>query len=1426
VPDSIGQLSRFQTSAWGELISRAKIRWISAGSAALANAVLAVLIVALPASLLAGETSWLGQNQSNLLMALSAWLVVSLIADIFALYRCLPGRNDRLVLRLRRWVREQVDPLEDELKALSDEELRARSDDLRRRVRELIAPMDQWWNRLSLEEKAEEYYRKEYRSRMSALLQEADARGLLAEAFALVRDAARRVGLTGKPIPAIYGPGEFVYMGGRHFECQVIGGRILNDGKIAEMKTGEGKTIVCYLGAYMHVLAGRKVHVVTVNDYLVRRDASIAAAVFKLLGVTVGCIQAEMGTWGPEAEERRRAYECDITYGMNSEFGFDYLRDNMKMSLEDQVQGRLDYAIVDEVDSVLIDEARTPLIISGAARDDPMQYKVMDQVARKLIHLQKQAQNETAARLRAWGDHPPEEYAKQQKFEQAVKKFQADPDWLDQEEGEAIGHRHYYKVEKDRKSAGLLDEGEIVVQNELGLGSLSDVSNTHVRHLVENAIRAHVVYQRDKDYVVSPSREIIIVDEFTGRLQYGRQWSEGLHQAIEAKEGVPVKEQTQTVATVTIQNYFKLYLELAGMTGTAMTESEEFMKIYRLEVTAVPTNRPVNRVDHNDRIYRTVDAKYEAIVEEINEMHRRGRPHEPFLLAEVLTRLRDLRLVDGEAREKIDAALKAWDKGEGTDEKLAPAYDEVMGPLAKGRPILVGTTSVENSEKLSALLTRTYGIEHEVLNAKNHAREAEIVAKAGHRHLPTRGKSRELLGNVTIATNMAGRGTDIKLEAGVVNPDCIGRLEFDEKGYERIVGKQTEDERRATKCCIHCDEYDPRTNCAHCFKPSVDDRFPRLGRFICGLNPPCGLHIVGTERHEARRIDNQLRGRSGRQGDPGSSRFFLSLQDDLMRMFMGEKMIALLERLGMSGGMALEDKHVSKAIQRAQKKVEERNFGIRKQLLEYDEVWDYQRRDFYKRRQRVLQGDRLDDLIWKMIDDTIDQAVSTFLDPDYRQQAVAQWAQRQLSIPIEARQIEVEDPKVAAETILEQAREEARNTISRSVGEYVDPDVEPGEWDLRGLSKWAARYGANISENKLKKMQPDEIQEAILAAAVEQIGKTDLSALEPLLSPQYPLWRLAEWARTQFGVEVPPEHMSATDPEATKAALRDQVRQVYHRREITYPVEELLDSTFGPNAGVDGAYAADRIVRWVNGKFNVGWKIEDVQGKHPRELYETLVALNREYLENGRLGQEIDRAIAEHQGPDLVTWARRRFGDLVPSHDDLAHMGNGNVREALLRIGRSLLRYELTRLEQVVLVTALDDEWKDHMYEMDLLKSAIGLRGYAEKDPKVEYKREGMRMYNEMMDRLRERVTQTIFRARLGGSVSSVYQYERISTRHDEATNIGFSADQAAALGPQGEASKPVTFRREQPKVGRNDPCPCGSGKKYKKCCGAKAKAE
>ncbi len=497
-----------------------------------------------------------------------------------------------------------------------------------------------------------------------------------------------------------------------------------------------------------------------------------------------------------------------------------------------------------------------------------------------------------------------------------MEKFSLDPLWLNEDEAEAIQHTQHFVVERDRKAAHLTHDGVDVAQAELGIGSIYSGANMDWPHLLENALRAHAVYERDRDYAVVEG-EVIIVDEFTGRLMHGRQWSDGLHQAVEAKENVRVKEETQTVATITIQNFFKLYRELAGMTGTAMTEADEFAKIYKLEVLAIPTNRPVNRVDHNDKIYKTSEDKLTAIVEEIHAVHSGEAAADNELAAKGLGHFRSIYRGLKQDVSYIDEALDEWNDGKGTGENLWPAYLKAAGDVVIGRPVLVGTTSIEKSEKISAMLTRTYGIEHEVLNAKFHAREAEIVAKAGHQHTKP-GRDSKLFGNVTIATNMAGRGTDIKLGPGVVYPKCIGDLgpgtgtpeQQRRRGWQEsdIVG---------TKCCIHCPDYDPKTDCAHCWKPKLDPRFPAMGRNICPLIVPCGLHIVGTERHESRRIDNQLRGRSGRQGDPGASRFFLSLQDELLKMFMGEWTLKMLNAMGFEEGMAIEARSVSKGIERA-----------------------------------------------------------------------------------------------------------------------------------------------------------------------------------------------------------------------------------------------------------------------------------------------------------------------------------------------------------------------------------------------------------------------------------------------------------------------------------------------------------------------------
>jgi len=1236
---------------------------------------------------------------------------------------------------------------------------------------------------------------------------------VLPEAFAILREASRRA------------------QNHRHFDCQLIGGMVLFEGKIAEMKTGEGKTIVCHLAAYLKALQGKKTHIITVNDYLVRRDGDFARPIFELVGMTVGYIQALIDSGGREGI-RRAAYACDITYGTNAEFGFDYLRDNMKTSVHDQVQGRLDFAVVDEVDSILIDEARTPLIISGPAEDDVTRYRTADAVARVLITKQAAANDVTARRLREWGDHPPEAFSSMPKFQDAMRKFKSDPNWVNDEEAEAIGHKQFYVVSRERKHAALTHDGVTIAQEQIGAGSLYAGANMEWPHLIENSLRAHVVYERDVDYAVM-NDEIIIVDQFTGRLMHGRQWSDGLHQAVEAKEGVRVKEETQTLATITLQNFFKLYKHLAGMTGTAMTEADEFMKIYNLEVVAIPTNRPVNRADFHDRIYKTVDDKYNAIVEEIHDVHTKGRPADPFYLEPILQSMRPILAKQNRPTELIDKALEEFNDGRGTGELMVGAYDDAMGDLAQGRPILVGTISIENSEKLSNLLTTKYGIQHEVLNAKQHAREADIVAKAGERNTPTRGADKTPRGNVTIATNMAGRGTDIKLQKGVVHLKCIGDLgPSDGDGRRRQAWK--EKGVIGTKCCIYCPDYDPATNCSHCWKPKVDPRFPEFGRKVCPLSTPCGLHIVGTERHESRRIDNQLRGRSGRQGDPGSSRFFLSLGDDLLKLFMGEWTLKMLERMGFADGMAIEARSISKGIERAQKKVEEKNFGIRKHLLEYDEVMDLQRKVFYARRQQILEAalpgrsEGLVKTIWQMIDATIDDAAKKFLDPFYGRKCVCDYAAATFGCVIEPKDIDAHDAAAAERTIRNNAKEEALNEITKTVGEYMDQDVDPKEWDIRGLTQWAtSRFGSKISQNQFRAMAIDDVRRHLMEAAEEKIETQDLHPVANFLTPLYGRTSYINWARQKFGVELRSDDFTDLPDTETTEKLRQSVRAAYREREARYPVEMALERTI-LREGPDNAYAADALAQWVNLKFNLGWTVDNIRNRTIKDLADELLKINREYMSNGKLEAEIDEAILHRTsgGRDdngkLAEWAKSRFG---PAYDEATLKEAEDPREALMIFGRDLLRRELTGLERYVVLEIYDQAWKDHMHAVDLLKEAIGLRSYAEQDPRIAYKREGSQMFQEMMQTIQDKTTGIIFKARLLDDSILQSRYRISAAQHADATNQGFvgggqvERDREAAMQAQGE-QKVLTIRREKPRVGRNEPCPCGSGKKFKQCCG------
>ncbi|HXG39825.1 MAG TPA: preprotein translocase subunit SecA, partial [Candidatus Limnocylindrales bacterium] len=792
--------------------------------------------------------------------------------------------NERELKRIQPYV-DRINALEPEFEALTDAEIRARIEAIRAEIRDEATPEEPSEDELhhpDLERRRElaRERRKRDLARLDAVLDD-----VLPEVFAATREAMKRT------------------LGMRHFDVQLIGGVVLHQGKIAEMKTGEGKTFVAPLAAILNALSGRGAHIVTVNDYLARRDAQWMGPVYHFLGVSVGAITHDASylfePGYPTTDERlinlrpvdrRTAYAADVTYGTNNEFGFDYLRDNMVTDLAERVQRERYYAIVDEVDNILIDEARTPLIISGPAEESADLYY-------------------TFARL--------------------VPRLRPRP------EGAEEGGDYYVDL-KDRAVAPT-EAGIAKIEQWLGIPNLYDADPRLARHF-EQALRAHALYKRDRDYIVE-NGEIIIVDEFTGRKMPGRRWSEGLHQAIEAKEGLRVQRESVTLATITFQNYFRLYDKLAGMTGTAMTEAEEFHKIYGLEVVAIPTHRPMIRVDEPDLVFRTEQAKFEALIEEIEEM------------------------------------------------------------VARGRPVLVGTVSVEKSERLSEMLKRR-GIKHEVLNAKYHEKEAAIVAQAGRS------------GAVTIATNMAGRGTDILLGG---NPAGLASEILHRKGLNPA-------------------QVDPET-----YREALEE-----AKRICAEDhervvAAGGLHIIGTERHESRRIDNQLRGRAGRQGDPGSSRFYLSLEDDLMRRFASERVANLMERLGLEGDVAIESRLVSKTIEGAQSRVEGFNFDIRKRVVEFDDVINKQRETIYAERDKVLRNEDLTDTIRAFLDEEIDALIDQYL----ASESVDDWNVAGLSAALRA--MGLEGPGTSEDDLWEAGGREA---IAAHLRELVDRKLEEREREL------------------------------------------------------------------------------------------------------------------------------------------------------------------------------------------------------------------------------------------------------------------------------------------------------------------------------------------------------------------------------------------
>jgi preprotein translocase subunit SecA len=1175
------------------------------------------------------------------------------------LVRLFGNSNERQIRRMRPRV-DRINALEPDIQALSDADLRAKTDEFRAR----------------------------------------QARGetlddLLEEAFAVCREGGRR------------------YLKMRHYDVQLMGGMVLHGGNIAEMVTGEGKTLVATLAAYLNALEGKGVHVVTVNDYLARRDAEWMSPLYQGLGLTVGAIQADM-----DSHERKPIYNSDITYGTNNEFGFDYLRDNMKPTRDQQVQRRLNYAIIDEVDSILIDEARTPLIISGPAFDDVRKYAEADRVARLLKR----------------GAH--------------------------------------FEVKEKERTAHMTDDGVREAEKLAGLESFYTPGNMEWPHLIDNALKAHHLYKRDRDYVVM-NGEIVIVDEFTGRLMTGRQWSDGLHQAVEAKERVRIKEENQTLATITLQNYFKLYRKLAGMTGTAMTEANEFWKVYKLDVIAIPTNRPLTRSSEPDVIYRTEHEKYRSILDEIKQIHE------------------------------------------------------------SGRPILVGTTSIERSEYISDMLGK-YGISHQVLNAKFHEYEAEIVAQAGRKSM------------VTIATNMAGRGTDIILGG---NPEFMAWADL--KALKDADGRPLYPTRL---------EVPPEV-----WRDAVAKYEPEMkveGREVAALG---GLHIIGTERHESRRIDNQLRGRAGRQGDPGSSRFFLSLEDDLMRKFAGEWVSAVLTRLGMEEGEAIESKMVTRRIEGAQKKVEERNFDARKNLLEYDEVMDEQRKKVYGDRQRLLDGRSGKDAILAMIDEQIQKAVEQFLADDYGAASFAEAVGQRLGVEFSPKSFRGSTFDDAAEFARSEAEGQLGDQIREAIEENLPSDAEPSEWNWQALGTWAnTRYDLGLKDRDLRKfarsdkgeteLDRDELADFIEEKAAQAIREVDLSPAADFLAPDWGRRSLAGWLHHKFGLALDPADWSGLTRAEVVRKLRDEARALYARKEAEFPVRIALNRYLADRTpGQPARYDRDGLAAWASQRFGIHVDPDSMRNMMRPEMEALLIGMSHEHYRGARLADELDRRIEEVFGqpvtdgkpapepdaqalPALVAWARQELGvEATPA--ELSELGRDDARAKLLEALEVRFRPEMRELEKILILQILDSSWMEHLRTMDHLRSSVGLRSYAQVDPKVEYKREGMKIFEAMWAGVGDKVTDLIFRMEhldpdFLNYLGSRWKLDRAQTIHEAAPSEpagvpagaggggGIRAQQEAAIAAsQKSGHKPEPVRHTGKKVGRNDPCPCGSGKKFKNCC-------
>ncbi|QDU80270.1 preprotein translocase subunit SecA [Polystyrenella longa] len=1124
-------------------------------------------------------------------------------------------------------VLERINSLEPEWEKLTDDELKQSSDKFRRRLADGETLDD-----------------------------------ILPEAFAAVRESSKRV------------------LKMRHYDVQMVGGHILHNGMIAEMSTGEGKTLVATLPSYLNALAG-SVHVITVNDYLALRDREWMGPVHTALGLTVGAIQSNM-----PPQQRQKAYNCDITYGTNNEFGFDYLRDNMKPTAELQVQGPLHFALIDEIDNILIDESRTPLIIAGPAHDDVTKYPKANKIASQLKR-----------------------------------------------------DEHFEVKEKD-KSVTMTEVGMRFAEEIAGVDSFYTVGNLEWPHLIDNALRAHHIFKKDIDYVVR-NGDVMIVDEFTGRLMEGRQWSDGLHQAVQAKEGVNIKSETQTLATITLQNYFKLYKKLGGMTGTAMTEANEFWKVYQLDVISVPTNRPMQRINYSDVIFRSEKEKWDAIAEEVRDVHKAGRP------------------------------------------------------------VLVGTVSIENSELISGKLTR-FGIEHNVLNAKHQEREAELIAQAGRENA------------VTIATNMAGRGTDIILGG---NPEYLAWDELSRQYESRLdVPKH---------------EWDSLINSIE-----VREGMDKEAKKVAELG---GLHVIGSERHDSRRIDLQLRGRAGRQGDPGSSRFFLSLEDRLMRVFGGERVKSLLTSLGMKEGEAIESRIVTRQLQGAQKRVEERHFDQRKNLLEYDEVMDEQRKRTYAFRQNILDGANCRDIILEMLFRRVEDACRRILDPEYRWETISEWLRRVFEIETEPSSLKGMEPDQLLTYLKEiafvQSEAELNEKIEENLPESGDPE---SDWNWIATSRWVnQRWGLNTNDRELQKVGREDLQYNLIERIKKSQEKLDFSEVQVFLDPDWPKLTLIGWLHSAFVLEIEIDDIRDLETQEISDLVKQKLREAYNSKEIRFPVEVGLANFMSEDQNGE-RYDREGLVRWANGRFQSQLDVDQIRSSNRQQIENLLLEKSESFhIDESTVQEEAQKylqtAYASANGQkqdalsDLTKWANDSLkGDLKP--EELSDLTEKEVEQRIIKQYDLRYRPELRQAELSLLLEVVDAAWKDHLYYMDHLRSGIGLVGYAQKDPKVEYKKEGRKAFLVMWERIDQQVSEAIFRMEKEspGFVGSLWQISTVThaapEEEYETAPAGGPPEDMGRQPEQGQKPQSVEpIRNFEERVGRNDPCPCGSGKKYKKCHGA-----